>query len=72
MEFNNNMIKLFKNTKNGCFEKSLGATKYKLNEITYDPELLVTECVHNILDNLSNGIDSSIILFGPKSKSITM
>ena len=39
LEFkNDNTVKLYKSTKNGCFEKSLGCLKYKLNEISYNQE----------------------------------
>ncbi len=28
---NDNSVRVFKSTKNGCFEKSLGSLKFKLN-----------------------------------------
>lgn len=31
-----NTIKLYRSTKNGCFEKSLGSFKFKLHQITYE------------------------------------
>lgn len=39
-----NLIHILKSTKNGCFEKSMGAIKYKLNSISYDPEQIIENC----------------------------
>lgn len=67
-----NTIKLFKSTKNGCFEKSLGSTKYKLHEISYDPSDIVNNCCKNLLENLANNTKCSVVLYGPKStRSLT-
>lgn len=69
LEIKNNLVKVYKSTKNGCFEKSLGSNKYKLTGIGYDPEEILASCAKNIITNMSRGIRCSVILFGPKSNS---
>lgn len=42
MEFkNDNLIQVLKSTKNGCFEKSMGTLKYKLNNISHDAKQII-------------------------------
>lgn len=66
---NDNSIKILKSTKNGSFEKSLGSIKYKLNDISYNSDQVIENCARIAKEDLTNGIKSSIILFGPKSNS---
>lgn len=62
-----NEIHLFKSTKNGCFEKSLGVNKYRVNAVEYSSDNIVKNCVENIRNNVENGLNSSVVFFGPKS-----
>lgn len=38
---NDNLIQILKSTKNGCFEKSMGSIKYRLNFIGYESEQII-------------------------------
>ena len=64
-----NGLKIYKNTKNGCFEKSLGALKFRLNEISYDMEKMVNKHAQIISENLKNNAKTSLIFFGAKRTS---
>jgi hypothetical protein len=63
-----NVIKLFKADKNGRIDKSLGSTTYKLHNISFSHDQIVTKTLENIYEDTKNGIKSRIIIFGTKSK----
>ena len=54
-----NVIKLFKADKNGRIDKSLGSTTYKLHNISFSHDQIVTKTLENIYEDTKNGINKT-------------
>jgi hypothetical protein len=61
-------IRLFKSARNGCFEKSLGATKHKFDVLSHESSSIVKEITDRILK--SEESNHSILIYGAKSNQI--
>jgi hypothetical protein len=68
IEFNEemNVLKVLKSSRHGCFEKALGATKHKVDTITYDSSSIITSVVAKI-QNYEDDFPHSILVYGGKS-----
>jgi len=43
------LIKIYKSTRTGCFEKSMGCYKHKVDKIVFDQEVLLEPIINKIL-----------------------
>lgn len=59
------LLKIYKSTRAGTFEKSVGYSKHRFDTLSFDQEQLVEPIVKSVLES-ENG-SHSIVLFGVKS-----
>lgn len=63
-----NTIKLYKTDKNGKIDKTMGSTIYKVNNISYNAEQMLTILIENMNNN--DKIDKNrVILYGIKGSN---
>jgi len=43
-----NALKMLKSSRHGCFEKALGATKHKVDAVSHDSSVIITNIVTKI------------------------
>jgi hypothetical protein len=61
----NKCVRLFKSARNGCFDKSLGATKHKFDALSHESSSIIKEITDRILK--SEESNHSILIYGVKS-----
>ena len=62
------MIKIYKSTRSGCFEKSMGHYRHKFDVLGYEQEAIVEPIVKSIIE-AEDISQHSVILYGVKSIS---
>jgi hypothetical protein len=65
------IVRIYKSSRTGCFEKSMGSYKHKFDRIAFDQEALLEPIVNKIKD-LEKGAQHSVIFYGVKSNIASM
>jgi hypothetical protein len=60
-----NLIKIYKSTRSGCFEKSLGCVKHKFDIVSYDMSPIIDQIVQKIQE--SEEKEHGVFIYGVKS-----
>lgn len=60
------MVKIYKSSRSGCFEKSMGLYKHRFDVLSYEQEQVIDPIVSSITHS-EHVAHHSVILFGVKS-----